>query len=50
MTAKPVTARICTRLAPEGVTVPDDVPSSPGYPFGFLVSLAGMSLAKLVGR
>jgi hypothetical protein len=48
--APPIKARICTRFLPEGMTLPDDVPSSPGYPFGFLIGLVGMSLARMVGR
>lgn len=46
----PVKARICTRFAPKGVVLPNDVPSSRGYPAGFLVSLLGMGLAGMVGR
>lgn len=46
----PLQMRICTRFIPAGVATPNDVPSSPRYPFGMALSLAGAGIAMLLGR
>ena len=46
----PIKARICTRFAPEGAKLSDDVPSSPGYPLGLILGVVGAMAAKALGR
>lgn len=44
----PVQWRICTKFAPEGVPMPDAVPTYPMYPFGMMSALALSALAMLM--
>ena len=46
----PLQLRICTKSKPEGVVIPDDVPSSQGYPPALMVKLLTSRLAMLFGR
>jgi hypothetical protein len=46
----PLQLRVCTRSRPDGVVLPDDVPSSRGYPPAFVVKLLASRLAMLLGR
>jgi hypothetical protein len=42
--------RICTKSKPDGVTLPDDVPSYPGYPLRLLAKLLASGAATLLRR
>jgi hypothetical protein len=42
--------RICTKFKPDGVVLPDDVPSYRGYPPGFVGKLLASRVAMLLGR
>jgi len=46
----PLQLRICTKFKPDGVVLPDDVPSYRGYPPGFVVKLLSSRVAMLLGR
>jgi hypothetical protein len=46
----PLQHRVCTRSKPDGVILPDDVPSSRRYPPGLVVKLLASRLAMLLGR
>lgn len=46
----PLEMRICTKFKPDGVVLPDDVPSHSGYPPGLIVRLLASRLAMLLGR
>ena len=46
----PLQLRICTKFKPNGVVLPDDVPSYRGYPPGFVVKLLASRVAMLLGR
>jgi len=46
----PLQLRICTKSKPDGVVIPDDVPSSSGYPPALVVKLLSSRLAMLIGR
>jgi hypothetical protein len=42
--------RVCTKFAPDGASVPADVPAYAGYPLPFIVKLIGAKLAMLFVR
>jgi hypothetical protein len=42
--------RICTKFKPGNYSIPNDVPSYPGYPFNFLLKLIGARIAMLFRR
>ena len=46
----PVQMRICMKSKPDGVVLPDDVPSYKGYPPGLIVRLLATRVAMLLGR
>ena len=46
----PLQFRMCTKFKPEGVVLPNDVPSSRGYPAGLIVKLVASRVAMLLGR
>jgi hypothetical protein len=46
---RPVEMRICTRFRPDGASLPTDVPSYPGYAFGFMLRLIGARFAMMFG-
>ena len=46
----PLQYRICTRFKPDGIVIPDDVPSHRGYPPGLIVKLLLSRLAMALGR
>ena len=46
----PLQVRICTKSKPDGVVLPNDVPSHPGYPPGMIFKLLASRLAMLFGR
>ena len=46
----PLQLRICTKSKPDSVVIPDDVPSSRGYPPRLIVKLLASRLAMLLGR
>lgn len=46
----PLQARICTKFKPEGVVLPNDVPSYRGYAPGFLFKLVASRVAMMLGR
>jgi hypothetical protein len=46
----PLQLRICTKFKPDGVALPDDVPSYRGYPPGLVVKLLASRMAMLLGR
>lgn len=46
--APPIEMRICTRFMPAGVSLPDDVPSSPGYPLTFMRRLLTSGIASML--
>jgi hypothetical protein len=46
----PLQRRICTKFKPDGVVLPDDLPSYRGYPPGFLLKLLASRVAMLLGR
>lgn len=46
----PLQLRICTRFKPDGVVLPDDVPSYRSYPPGFVLKLLASRVAMLLGR
>ena len=46
----PLQARICTKFKPDGVALPDDVPSHRGYPPGLIFKLLASRVAMLLGR
>jgi len=48
--APPPEMRVCTKFAPNGASVPPDVPGYPGYAFPFLAKLIGAKIAMLFGR
>lgn len=48
--APPTQMRTQTRSKPDGVKLPDGVPSYPGYPLGFVARLLCARLAMLLGR
>jgi len=48
--APPVQMRTQTRSKPDGVELPDGVPSYPGYPLGFVTKLLRARVAMLLGR
>jgi hypothetical protein len=48
--APPAQMRTQTRSKPDGVELPDNVPSYPGYPLGFVVKLLRARVAMLLGR
>ncbi|PWK68450.1 DUF6151 family protein [Aminobacter sp. AP02] len=48
--APPLQWRICTKFKAEGVEIPNDVPSSSMYPFGFIFRLVGANIAMLLRR
>jgi hypothetical protein len=47
--APPVQMRVQTKYKPEGATIPEDLPSSPGFSLGFVMRLLGAKLAMLIG-
>lgn len=44
----PVQFRICTKFSPPGAPIPNDVPASPMYPFGFVRKLMTSKIAMLL--
>ncbi len=46
----PVEMRICTKSKPEGVVLPDDVPSYPGVPLRMMARFLASGAAMLLGR
>jgi len=48
--APPVQMRIQTRFKPENSTLPDDVPTYPGYAFGLIAKLLSARVAMLLHR
>ena len=46
----PLQFRMCTKFKPDGVEIPNDVPSSRGYPLGLIVKLLASRVAMLLGR
>ena len=46
----PVQMRICTRFKADGDVLPDDAPSSRGYPAALVVKLLAARLAMALGR
>jgi hypothetical protein len=42
--------RTCTKSRPDGVLIPDDVPSSPSYPPKLIFKLLASRMAMLMGR
>jgi hypothetical protein len=46
----PLQLRMCTRFKPEGVVLPNDVPSSRGYPPKLIGRLLASRVAMLFGR
>ncbi len=46
----PLQLRMCTKSRREGVVLPDDVPSSPGYPPGLIFRLLASRVAMVLGR
>lgn len=46
----PLEARICTKSKPEGVNLPADVPSHPGYPPSMIFKLLASRFAMMLGR
>jgi len=46
----PLQLRICTKFKPNGVVLPDDAPSYPGYPAGLIVRFLASRVAMLLGR
>jgi hypothetical protein len=46
----PLQMRICTKSKPDGVALPDDVPSHRGYPPALIVKLLASRIAMLLGR
>jgi hypothetical protein len=46
----PLQLRICTKFKPDGVVLPDDVPSYRRYPPGLVVKLLASRVAMLLGR
>src|SRR5580658_1378189 len=46
----PVQVHICTKSKPEGVVLPNDVPSHPGYPPSLIAKLLASRVAMLFGR
>jgi hypothetical protein len=48
--APPLEMRICTKFAPEGASVPADVPAYAGYPLPFIAKLIAAKLAMLFVR
>ena len=48
-TAPPIEVRMCTRFLPAGTDVPKDMPSSPGFPFGFIAKVMAARVAMLFG-
>lgn len=46
----PLQARICMKSKPDGVVLPEDVPSYLGYPPGLLVKLLASRVAMLLGQ
>lgn len=45
----PLQARICTKFKPEGVVLPEDVPSYRSYPPSFIVKLLASRIAMALG-
>ena len=48
--APPAQMRTQRRSKPDGVELPDEVPSYPGYPLGFVAKLLRARVAMLLGR
>jgi hypothetical protein len=46
----PLQFRICTKFKPDGVELPDDVPSARGYPPALIVKLLASRVAMVLGR
>jgi hypothetical protein len=46
----PLQYRICTKSKPDGVVLPDDVPSSRSFPPGLIVKLLAARIAMALGR
>ncbi|MBK3663869.1 hypothetical protein JJE66_21920 [Bradyrhizobium diazoefficiens] len=46
----PLQHRICTKFKPDGVVLPDDVPSHRSYPSGLIVKLLASRIAIALGR
>ncbi len=46
----PVQMRICTKFAPEGSKIPNDVPVYPGFSVRFIGKLLRARIAMLLGR
>ena len=46
----PLQLRICTKFKPDGVVLPDDVPSYRRYPPGLVFKLLASRVAMLLGR
>jgi hypothetical protein len=46
----PLQLRICTKSKPDGVVLPDDVPSYRSYPPGLIFKLLASRVAMLLGR
>ncbi|MEI9981930.1 MAG: hypothetical protein WDN69_01125 [Aliidongia sp.] len=46
----PLQQRICTKFKPDGIVLPDDVPSYRGYAPGLIVKLLASRVAMLLGR
>jgi hypothetical protein len=46
----PLQLRMCTKSKPDGVVLPDDVPSYRGYPPGLIFKLLASRVAMLLGR
>ncbi len=48
--APPLQMRVQTRYKPAQASIPDDLPSYPGFSLGFLARLLGARIAMLLGR
>ncbi len=46
----PLQLRICTKFKPDGVALPDDLPSYRGYSPGFMFNLLASRIAMSLGR
>jgi len=47
--APPIAVRMCTRFAPEGIEIPKDAPSSPGFSFAFIAKVMAARVAMMFG-
>jgi hypothetical protein len=46
----PLQYRICTKSKPDGVVLPNDVPSSPSFPPGLIIKILAARIAMALGR